>query len=802
MLVSYNWLKELVDVFVPSSELAEVMSTSGIEVEGVTRPNESLKKLVVGFVKECIPHPDSDHLSICTVDVGASEDLTIVCGAANVKQGIKVIVALVGARIAGNYKIKKGKIRGVESLGMICSLAEIGFSDSVIPKAFVDGIYYLPDDAEIGASIDRYLGLDDEIIELSITPNRADALSMRGVAYEVAAIYGQTPHFDVKPVRESQESAKDRLSVAIDDISDAKTYQMRLIEGVEVKPSPLWLQNRLMAEGIRPINNVVDVTNLVLLYFGQPLHSFDFDKFTGDVIRVRRAKDGEELVTLDGERRALSVDDLVITNDDKPVALAGVMGGLSTEIDDNSITVALEAALFNPQLIRKTSQKFNLRSESSARFEKGINQATVNEALDYAAALIADLGGGIVLKDTVNSGEFKAASVTVGTTIAKINRSLGTKLSLDEVISIFERLGFGVETIGEDILVNVAPRRWDITIEADLVEEVARLYGYDKLPETLPVGQTLIGELTPKQRLTRRSRKLLEGAGLSETISYALLPPDKAALFTLEPTQTTALNFPMSLERSVLRQSIVTEMLTNVSYNQARKNKNVAFYEIGKIFEQHADTISTLPTERTHVAIALSGNRLEKDFQTVSVAYDFADLKGIVELYFQALNLVVTFEKLSSIKELHPGRAAKICLDNTVIGFLGQVHPEVAKAFEITETYVAEFDLEIIVEAKKEQIFSEISKFQPVVRDIAFLVNQEVTHADVLAVIEEARVKLLKGIQLFDIYQGKNLPSDKKSMAYSLSFASREKTLTDEEVNHAVAKITRNLAEKLNAKIR
>ena len=391
MLVSYKWLKELVDIDVASAELAEKMSTTGIEVEGVTSPADGLSKIVVGEVVSCEDVPDT-HLHVCQVNVGEEENRQIVCGAPNVRAGIKVMVALPGARIADNYKIKKGKIRGLESLGMICSLGELGISDSVVPKEFADGIQILPEEAVPGEEVFSYLDLDDEIIELSITPNRADALSMRGVAHEVAAIYDKSVHFKDFPLVENEKQATDNLSVAL-ETEKSPYYVARILENVTISPSPQWLQNLLMNEGIRPINNVVDVTNYILLYFGQPMHAFDLDTFEGDQIVVREARAGEKLVTLDGEERELEVSDLVITVADKPVALAGVMGGAATEISGKSTRVVLEAAVFDGKSIRKTSSRLNLRSESSSRFEKGINVATVNEALDAAASMIADLAG-------------------------------------------------------------------------------------------------------------------------------------------------------------------------------------------------------------------------------------------------------------------------------------------------------------------------------------------------------------------------------------------------------------------------
>ena len=539
MLVSYKWLKELVDIDVPSQELAEKMSTTGIEVEGVESPAAGLSKIVVGEVLSCEDVPET-HLHVCQVNVGEEEVRQIVCGATNVRAGIKVMVALPGARIADNYKIKKGKIRGLESLGMICSLGELGISDSVVPKEFADGIQILPQDAVPGEEVFSYLDLDDEIIELSITPNRADALSMRGVAHEVAAIYDKAVNFKEFSLTETNESAADALSVSI-DTDKAPYYAARILDNVTIAPGPQWLQNLLMNEGIRPINNVVDVTNYILLYFGQPMHAFDLDTFEGTEIRVREARACEKLVTLDGEERDLETNDLVITVADKPVALAGVMGGQATEISEKSSRVVLEAAVFNGKSIRKTSGRLNLRSESSSRFEKGINVATVNEALDAAASMIADLAGATVRKGIVSAGELDTSDVEVSSTLADVNRVLGTELSYADVEDVFRRLDFGLSGNAESFTVSVPRRRWDITIEADLFEEIARIYGYDRLPTSLPKDDGTAGELTTTQKLRRQVRTIAEGAGLTEIITYALTTPEKAVEFTAQPSNLTEL---------------------------------------------------------------------------------------------------------------------------------------------------------------------------------------------------------------------------------------------------------------------
>ena len=801
MLVSYKWLKELVDVDVTTAELSEKMSTTGIEVEGVASPAQGLSNLVVGHILSCEDVPDT-HLHLCQVDTGDEVPRQIVCGAPNVKAGIKVIVALPGARIADNYKIKKGKIRGMESLGMICSLQELGLPDSIIPKEFADGIQILPENAVPGESIFPVLDLDDEIIELSITPNRADALSMRGVAHEVAAIYGKEVHFPVKTLAEADKAASDVLQVAIES-DKVLTYKARVVENVTVQPSPQWLQNRLMNAGIRPINNIVDITNFVLLLFGQPMHAFDLDKFEGQKIVARQAREGEKLVTLDAVERDLTPEDIVITVADRPVALGGVMGGEATEIDSSSKNVVLEAAVFDGKSIRKTSGRLNLRSESSARFEKGINYDTVSEALDFAASMLQELGNGTVLAGQVSAGELPTEPVQVTTTLDYVNVRLGTELTFADVEEVFAKLGFGLEGTAETFTVSVPRRRWDIHIQADLVEEIARIYGYDKLPTTLPEAGATAGELTSSQALRRKVRSLAEGSGLSEIISYALTTPEKALEFTMEPTKLTELMWPMTVERSALRQNIISGMLDTVSYNVNRKNSNLAIYEIGKIFHQTGDVQTDLPQEVETFAFALTGLVAEKDFQTKAVPVDFFYAKGIVEALADKLNLSFDFVAEKDLDSMHPGRTAAVFLDGEVVGFVGQLHPQTAKDYGIPETYVAELNL-TAVEAglMPNPSFQEITKFPAVSRDMALLLPAETSHKEVVAAIESAGVKRLTSIKLFDVYAGANIEAGKKSMAYSLTFQNPEASLTDEEVARFMEKISKALAEQVSAEVR
>lgn len=801
MLVSYKWLKELVDVTVLSEELAEKMSTTGIEVEGVSSPAEGLSKIVVGEVISCEDVAET-HLHVCQVNVGEEALRQIVCGAPNIRAGIKVMVALPGARIADNYKIKKGKIRGLESLGMICSLGELGISDSVVPKEFSDGIQILPEEAVPGDSVFPYLDLDDEIIELSITPNRADALSMRGVAYEVAAIYDKSVHFKGFPLLETQEQAGEQLSVAI-ETDKAPFYAARILENVTIAPSPQWLQNLLMNAGIRPINNVVDVTNYILLYFGQPMHAFDLDTFEGNQIVVREARAGEKLVTLDDEERELETSDLVIAVADKPVALAGVMGGAATEISSQSRRVVLEAAVFDGTSIRKTSGRLNLRSESSSRFEKGINLATVTEALDAAASMIADLAGATVQAGIVSAGQLDTSDVEVVSTLSDVNRVLGTELTYTDIEDVFRRLGFGLTGDAEKFTVSVPRRRWDIHIEADLYEEIARIYGYDKLPATLPKGDGTAGQLTETQKLRRKVRTVAEGAGLTEVITYALTTPEKAVQFSTNPSNLTELMWPMTVDRSVLRQNMVAGILDTVAYNVARKNKDLALYEIGKVFEQTGNPQEELPTEINSFAFALTGLVTEKDFQTPAVPVDFFYAKGILEALFDRLGLKVEYTATQALAGMHPGRTATISLDGQVVGFVGQVHPVTAKDYNIPETYVAEINLTAIEQVMQPaKPFVEITKFPAVTRDIALLLKAEISHKEVVAAIEAAGVKRLTDIKLFDVFSGEKLGLGMKSMAYTLTFQNPEDTLEDEEVARYMEKIQKSLEETIGAEVR
>ena len=804
MKVSYKWLKEYLDLSdVTPDELAEKMSRTGIEVDDVIYPGKGLSKIVVGETLSVVDHPDSDHLHVCQVNIGAEEPIQIVCGAPNVAAGQKVIVALHGARITGNAKIKKGKMRGQESNGMICSLAELGYSESVVSKKYADGIFVLPAEAVPGTEVVDLLELDDAILDIDITPNRADALSMRGSAYEVAAIYNKALKFPEAPVSEKTGSVTEYIKVAVEDTNDAPAYHIQVIKDVKIAESPLWLQNKLMNGGIRPINNVVDITNYILLEYGQPLHAFDYDQIGSKEIIVRRAKENETMTTLDGVERTLDTDNIVITNGTAPIALAGVMGGLDSEITDGTVTVALEAALFNPVLIRKTAGKFNLRSESSSRFEKGINVATIRTAGQHAAELIHELAGGTIVAGTASVDTVEVKDTEVVITLEKINRSLGTAISSGEVTAIFNQLGFASTFDGETFTVAVPPRRWDISIYADILEEVARIYGYENLPETLPITPALPTALTPKQHTMRITRRFMEGAGLTQNISYVLTTAEKAREYAVEDKEGIRLAWPMSEDRSTLRMNLLSTLLDNAAYNVARKNTDIQFYEIGRVFFPSADSV--LPIEAERLAGVMTGMAYQKDWQMAAEPVNFYHAKGVLDGYFETMGLSdqIRFEAAKDLKWMHPGRTAAVYLGDAYIGYVGQVHPATANAYDLKETYAFEIDFEAIIAAPKEVITQQpIPKFPGVTRDVALLVDETVTHQQIVKTIKENGGKFLKDVHLFDIYQGKGIEDGKKSVAYSMSFLNPEATLVDEDINKAFTKLVAALETECGAAIR
>lgn len=803
MKVSTKWLNEYVPVAdLEPLALAEKIERTAVEVASTGKLEDGLKKIVVGYTLDVKDHPNSDHLHICQVDIGEEEPSQIVCGAPNIKAGQKVIVALPNSRIAGNVKIKRGKMRGEVSEGMICALQELGFSESVVPKEFADGIYVLPEDAKPGEPVFGYLGMDETVIDLDITPNRGDLLSMRGAAHEIAAIYDREVTLPVPNVIESAtDEIADRVTVSAPE-ELAKPYMMRVIKDVKVKESPMWLQTRLWNAGIRPLNNIVDVTNYILLDYGQPLHAFDLDKLGSKQVVVRLAKEGEVLVTLDGEERKLQPNDIVITANDVPVALAGTMGGLETEISDETTTVALEAAVFDGHRIRKTSRRENLHSEASMRFERGVDVAAVREALDAAAAMIAELGEGQVVKGVTSVNEPETTPAKIKTSASHINKVLGTELTVEQIQAIFDRLGFETTVAADELTVYVPTRRWDIAIEADLVEEVARIYGYDNLPTTLPAGQTTPGSYTPAQKLIRQARQTLEATGLDQAISYGLTTEEKAKRFALEEALPTNLDFPMSSEHTTVRMNLISGLLDDLAYNAARKVNDVALYEQGRVFFRDED--QTRPREVEHIAGAVTGLVSDANWNTTKQEVDFFCLKGIVANLLHELGVANESYQAVAMPDMHPGRTAAIYAGETYLGFIGEVHPNTAKEYKLKQrVYVFELDLQKVIELPKTaKLYTPVSKYPSITRDIALAVSADVTNQQIEDCIRKNGGAFLKDIKLFDVYQGEHIMDGFKSLAYTLVYSDPNATLQDEAVTKAFEKVQAKLVEEFEADIR
>ena len=791
MLVSYNWLKQYTNVEANANALAEKITRGGIEVEGVEYLAEEISNVVVGYVVSKEKHPDAEKLNVCQVNVGEEENLQIVCGAPNVDAGQYVIVAKVGAKLPG-IKIKKAKLRGVESQGMICALAELVLSKSVVPKNYQEGIYVFETEQELGSDVVEVLGLNDYILDLSITPNRADALSMRGLTYELGALYNNK--VDFKDVEKEENYEATSLQVAIESDS-CRNYVGQVVKNVEVKSSPLWLQTRLMNSGIRPINNIVDITNYVLLEFGQPMHAFDKD-LVGDKIVVRDAKEGEVLETLDGEERKLQTTDLVITDGTRAIALGGVMGGKNTEVSEETKNIILESAYFNPTSVRRTSAAHGLRSDSSARFEKGIDPNMQKAALARAVELILELCPNAVVESSVGIVK-KEEEKVVEITTSYINNYLGITLSTEEIVAILEGLSFTVEVTGENLVVKVPTRRPDISIKQDLVEEVIRIYGYDNLASTLPkFSKTTKGGLTYSQRMVRDLRAVYASLGFNDTINYSLVSEEEATQYTLEDHHKVRLLMPMTETHSTLRQSLVPGLLNTVQYNVARKQKDLKLLEIGRVFFGSGDD-NIQPTETLYLSAALTGEERATKWLKESSSLDFFAAKGYLEVVFERLGLdeKVTYKK-STLEGMHPGRFAEVYLGEKRIGFIGEVHPQVADKLGLNTTYVFEINLdEVISESKVKSKYEEVTKYPEITRDIAMLVDVKDEYQNIYNVIESVNSKLITNVELFDLYAGAELLVGKKSLALTITYSDKQKTLTDEEVTAVHDKVLSALTE-------
>lgn len=795
MLISNEWLKEYVTIDDSVSNLAERITRTGIEVDDLIDYTKDIKNLVVGFVKSKEKHPDADKLNVCQVDIGEDEPVQIVCGAPNVDAGQYVIVAKVGGRLPGGIKIKRAKLRGERSEGMICSLQEIGISSNYIPKSFESGIFVFSESQVPGTDALQALYLDDQVMEFDLTPNRADALSMIGTAYEVAALYNTKMTKPETTSNELELSANDELTVTIENEDKVPYYSARVVHDVTIEPSPIWMQVRLIKAGIRPINNVVDISNYVLLEYGQPLHMFDQDAIGSQQIVVRQANEGEKMTTLDDTERELLTSDIVITNGQTPIALAGVMGGDFSEVKEHTSNIVIEGAIFDPVSIRHTSRRLNLRSESSSRFEKGIATEFVDEAVDRACYLLQTYANGKVLKDRVSSGELGAFITPIDITADKINRTIGFDLSQNDIVTIFNQLGFDTEINDDVITVQVPSRRKDITIKEDLIEEVARIYGYDDIPSTLPVFEKVTsGQLTDRQYKTRMVKEVLEGAGLYQAITYSLVSKEDATAFAMQQRQTIDLLMPMSEAHASLRQSLLPHLIEAASYNVARKNKDVKLFEIGNVFFANGE--GELPDQVEYLSGILTGDYVVNQWQGKKETVDFYLAKGVVDRVSEKLNLEFSYRR-ADIDGLHPGRTAEILLENKVIGFIGELHPTLAADNDLKRTYVFELNFDALMAVSVGYInYQPIPRFPGMSRDIALEVDQNIPAADLLSTIHAHGGNILKDTLVFDVYQGEHLEKGKKSIAIRLNYLDTEETLTDERVSKVQAEIEAALIEQ------
>ncbi|HEI6648401.1 TPA: phenylalanine--tRNA ligase subunit beta [Staphylococcus aureus] len=795
MLISNEWLKEYVTIDDSVSNLAERITRTGIEVDDLIDYTKDIKNLVVGFVKSKEKHPDADKLNVCQVDIGEDEPVQIVCGAPNVDAGQYVIVAKVGGRLPGGIKIKRAKLRGERSEGMICSLQEIGISSNYIPKSFESGIFVFSESQVPGTDALQALYLDDQVMEFDLTPNRADALSMIGTAYEVAALYNTKMTKPETTSNELELSANDELTVTIENEDKVPYYSARVVHDVTIEPSPIWMQVRLIKAGIRPINNVVDISNYVLLEYGQPLHMFDQDAIGSQQIVVRQANEGEKMTTLDDTERELLTSDIVITNGQTPIALAGVMGGDFSEVKEHTSNIVIEGAIFDPVSIRHTSRRLNLRSESSSRFEKGIATEFVDEAVDRACYLLQTYANGKVLKDRVSSGELGAFITPIDITADKINRTIGFDLSQNDIVTIFNQLGFDTEINDDVITVQVPSRRKDITIKEDLIEEVARIYGYDDIPSTLPVFEKVTsGQLTDRQYKTRMVKEVLEGAGLDQAITYSLVSKEDATAFAMQQRQTIDLLMPMSEAHASLRQSLLPHLIEAASYNVARKNKDVKLFEIGNVFFANGE--GELPDQVEYLSGILTGDYVVNQWQGKKETVDFYLAKGVVDRVSEKLNLEFSYRR-ADIDGLHPGRTAEILLENKVIGFIGELHPTLAADNDLKRTYVFELNFDALMAVSVGYInYQPIPRFPGMSRDIALEVDQNIPAADLLSTIHAHAGNILKDTLVFDVYQGEHLEKGKKSIAIRLNYLDTEETLTDERVSKVQAEIEAALIEQ------
>ena len=792
MKVSKKFLNEYVKIEdLDFQEVAEKMVAVGNEYESIQKIS-SATNVVVGKVVSCENIATSDHLHACQIDVG-EEILSIVCGAPNIKAGQKVMVAKVGAVLPGGMEIKKTTLAGVPSNGMVCSLGELGIESKYQSEEDKTGIHVLEEDAQIGEDAISYLDYDDEVIDFELTANRADLLSLLGMAYEVGAIYGREVTLPDITIHEIKQNIADEMTLQVE--TDAcSIYLAKKVIDVTIKESPKFIQERLMASGIRPINNVVDISNYVMLEYGQPLHFFDADRL-GHHILVRLAKDHEEIKTLDGKMRTLRKEDIVITNGKEPVALAGVMGGFDTEILENTKNIVIESAIFDSVKIRKTSKTI-LRSEASNRYEKGIDPARTEKAMYRACHLLEKYADAKVLSGMLVHDHTHKQEKEIVISLEKINAVLGMKLQKEDVIDALTRLQFKVTEKDHSFTILVPTRRLDVNIKEDIIEEIGRIHGFNQIKGTLPILEMRKGKRSPLREFTKKTRDFMQACGLQEVITYTLLDEEKSMQFVDEEQgQITLLN-PMSEDRKYLRRSLLSSLLEVYDYHLHRQQKDVSIFEISNVYNKK-ETYQ----EKVLLSVLMSGKLTHSTWEKEEIKADFYALKGLVEAYFERLGITkgrYHFQK-EEIKDLHPGRCAAIYIERTKVGVLGQVHPKLSKQ----EVYVFELDLtflsQLVIRGIKAK---EISKFPTITKDMAFIVDKNVPCEEIMKVMQKTGGRLLKDIEVFDLYQGDNIDLNEKSIAFSLLFEDTSKTLRDEEVMKIFDQIIQTVTKECHAVLR
>lgn len=798
MLVPVKWLKEYVDLDVETKELADELTLSGSHVESIIPLDREIKNVVVGKILTIKKHPNADKLLLLNVDVG-SEELQIVTGATNIKEGDYVPVALVGAVLPDNIKIKKSNLRGIDSYGMLCSFEELGFSDSVIPKEQRDGILILDKEYPLGKNISEVLGLYGEVMEFEVTPNRPDCLSIIGMAREASATFNKILNYPEIEIENEVENIKDYIEdIEILDKDLCSRYYSRIIKDVNIKPSPLWLQLRLMEAGVRPINNIVDVTNYVMLELGEPLHAFDVDKIVDRKIYIRTAEEDEKIVTIDNVERELDSSDLVIADGEKPIAIAGVMGGLNSEVTQDTKTILLEAANFNKKSIRLTSKKLGLRTEASARFEKGIDLNLTEVACNRACQLIEKIGAGKVVKGYIDVYEEKENRKPIILKPEKVNKVLGIELDNKSMINILESLEFKVEKDGDQLKVVVPSFRLDIEEEVDLIEEIGRIYGFHNIENKPFVGLLTRGERPFNKIIENKAKSILVGLGLNEIMTYSFISPkayDKVKL----PKDDSKREYieilnPLGEDFSSMRTTIIPNMMKVLSRNYNYGVENAYGFEIGSIFLPKELPLKELPIEKSTLCIGMYGEKA-----------DYYVIKEIVDILLEELGILkVKYIREEKNPTFHPGRTANIVLEDKIIGIIGEVHPDVSENYSIKErVYIAEIDFDTIVEySNLDKKYKPLPKYPAIVRDIAIVLDKDIMAQEIEEVILNQGKGLIDEVKLFDIYEGEQVPEGMKSVAYSIVYRSYERTLKDKEINELHSNIIKELEDRFNAKLR